>query len=350
MTRIGSLFSGYGGLDAGVRQVLGGTVAWHSDIEPASVRLVEHHYPDVPNLGDITTVDWAAVEPVDVLTAGYPCQPFSAAGLRKGADDERYLWPHVAIAISCLAPRLVVLENVAGHLVRGFADVVGSLASLGYDAQWATVRASDVGAPHRRERLFVVAWPVTDSGGFGRDGWPTVVGGRRTQAVGLQAGDNSGDAGRLAPADPPGIGWDEGRPESAGLVGGPDAPLGCDDPLANPFGGGRLGRASESKREAVDGTAAAGSSEVDWGTYEPAIRRWERLTRPAPSPTEPGRTGQPRLSPRFVEWMQGLPDGHVTAVPGLSRNEQLKLLGNGVVPQQAAAALRHLLAAELVAA
>ena len=80
-----------------------------------------------------------------------------------------------------------------------------------------------------------------------------------------------------------------------------------------------------------------------WGPYEPAIRRWERLTRPAPAPTEPGKNGQPRLSPAFVEWMQGLPAGWVTDVPGLTRNEQLKALGNGVVPQQAAAALRLLL-------
>jgi DNA (cytosine-5)-methyltransferase 1 len=83
---------------------------------------------------------------------------------------------------------------------------------------------------------------------------------------------------------------------------------------------------------------------VDWGAYGPAVARWERLTRPAPSPTERGRNGQPRLSPAFVEWLMGLPTGWVTDVPGLTRNEQLKALGNGVVPQQAAHALRLLLA------
>ena len=82
---------------------------------------------------------------------------------------------------------------------------------------------------------------------------------------------------------------------------------------------------------------------MDWGVYAPAIARWEHVTgRPAPAPTERGRTGQPRLSPAFVEWMQGLPAGHVTAVPGVSRNDQLAALGNGVVPQQAALALRML--------
>jgi DNA (cytosine-5)-methyltransferase 1 len=81
-----------------------------------------------------------------------------------------------------------------------------------------------------------------------------------------------------------------------------------------------------------------------FGPYSAAIARWEHaLGRPAPSPTEPGREGRPRLSPAFVEWMMGLPEGHVTAVPGLSRVAQLKMLGNGVVPQQAALALRLLL-------
>ena len=80
-----------------------------------------------------------------------------------------------------------------------------------------------------------------------------------------------------------------------------------------------------------------------WGIYAAAIARWEALTRPAPPPTQPSRKGTPQLSPRFSEWMLGLPDGWVTDVPGLTRNDMLRILGNGVVPQQAAAALRVLL-------
>lgn len=91
------------------------------------------------------------------------------------------------------------------------------------------------------------------------------------------------------------------------------------------------------------GPAEPVPADFQWGAYEPAIRRWEAvLGRPAPRPTEPGRTGE-RLSPRFVEWMQGIPEGWVTDVPGLSRNQMLKALGNGVVPQQAELALRILL-------
>ena len=89
--------------------------------------------------------------------------------------------------------------------------------------------------------------------------------------------------------------------------------------------------------------------ETTWGDYEPAIRRWEAITRPAPAPTETSPKGTPRLSPRFTEWMMGLPDGWITDVPGITRNEALKACGNGVVPQQAAAALRWLLAQEAAA-
>ena len=82
--RIGSLFSGYGGLDLAVQSVLGGEVAWHVEYDKAPSRILDHHFPGVPNYGDVTKLDFTTVEPVDVLTGGYPCQPFSHAGLRKG--------------------------------------------------------------------------------------------------------------------------------------------------------------------------------------------------------------------------------------------------------------------------
>jgi hypothetical protein len=105
--------------------------------------------------------------------------------------------------------------------------------------------------------------------------------------------------------------------------------------------GGHRSRSGDRSGE----LAAAGTGATDWGAYEPAVRRWGTvLGRPAPAPTEVSRNGGQRLSPRFVEWMMGLDDGWVTAVPGLTRNDQLKALGNGVVPQQAAAALSTLLA------
>jgi DNA (cytosine-5)-methyltransferase 1 len=160
VVRIGSLFSGYGGLDLAAQQYFGGELAWYSEIEPAACTILSAHHPGVPNLGDITKVDWADVEPIDILTGGYPCQPFSQAGQRKGKEDERHLWPFVAVAIDALRPRIVVLENVRGHLTLGFGDVIAELSRMGYDARWGVVRASDAGAPHGRARIFIVAYPA----------------------------------------------------------------------------------------------------------------------------------------------------------------------------------------------
>jgi site-specific DNA-cytosine methylase len=111
-----------------------------------------------PNLGNLKVINWATVEPIDILTAGYPCQPFSHAGLRKGTNDERHLWPYIKEAIGRIRPSLVFLENVRGHFGLGFRDVLTDLTDIGYDVRWTLIRASDVGAPHRRERLFIFAY------------------------------------------------------------------------------------------------------------------------------------------------------------------------------------------------
>jgi DNA (cytosine-5)-methyltransferase 1 len=377
--RVLSLCSGYGGLDLAVQAVFpeAHPVAF-AEYEAAPSKVLAHHWPNVPNLHDITAVDWDRVG-ADILTAGYPCQPFSMAGARKGTDDHRHLWPFVAEAGRRTRPRLVLLENVSGHLSMGFGDVLGDLAALGYVGGWRSVRASDVGAPHQRERVFILAVDA-DSDGRGWAGRPDAdirqpgghaarlseVAAADAENVGHQRGRSARDGragpadggaptadaqddgpahgvaggyesqlagaagGGLAAADSAGIGWGEGRAESAGQLGGSDAAQ---------RGASTAGYTACKSRGVEHGEPA----EVDWGAYEPAIRRWERvLGRAAPAPTERGPKGGARLSPYLVEWMMGLPPGHVTAVPGLSRNEQLKMLGNGVVPQQAAFALRLL--------
>lgn len=395
--RIGSLFSGYGGLDIGIQSVLGGAIAWHCDYDKGPGAVLAHHWPDVPNLRDITTVDWTQVEPVDVITGGSPCQDVSAAGKRAGmrAGTRSGLWASMCDGIDIIRPGLVVWENVGGALsagadsnvepcpvclgdtadvhLRALGRVLGDLAEIGYDAWWTTVRAADAGAPHSRLRIFVFAWPAADTDGAAH-GWShlprsvategdrtvgepggtvehlvqdpdvTASGERRVaaprQAQGGWAWTDAGGRGGAPTADAEGDGRDEGRPEPAGVFRGPDAPIGGGtDPDATVLGRGTPGR--------DDGVRAEGlvPGHHAWGAYAPAIVRWESVTgRAAPAPTEPGKTGQPRLAPTFVEWLMGLPDGHVTAVPGLTRNEQLKLLGNGVVPQQAALATRMFLA------
>lgn len=164
--RIGSLCSGYGGLDLAVELVLGGHLAWYAEADRHASTVLAHHWPGVPNLGDIRAVDWAQVEPIDVLTAGFPCQDISNAGKRAGITGEHSsLWTHVARAVRDLRPPLVFVENVAALLRRGFDVVHADLAALGYDTSWLCLRASDIGAAHRRDRLFLLAAPAERPGG-----------------------------------------------------------------------------------------------------------------------------------------------------------------------------------------
>lgn len=168
----------------GVEFVTGAKTVWHCEWDDAPSAILKHHWPDVPNFKDVSKVDWASVEPVDILTGGFPCQDVSLAGARKGLTDgtRSGLWSEFAKAIDVIRPRLVVIENVRGLLsasagsdveqcpwcmgeesdqpsLRALGAVCGELSSLGYDAQWATIRASDAGACHRRERVFIIAWP-----------------------------------------------------------------------------------------------------------------------------------------------------------------------------------------------
>jgi len=370
---IGSLFSGYGGLDMGVQDVFGGIVTWHFEYDEAPSKILAHHWPWVPNYGDVTTIDWADVTPVDIITAGYPCQPFSTAGSRKGSDDERHLWPYVLEAIRQIRPGLVVLENVRGHLSLGFDAVQRDLAEAGYDAEWICLRASDAGAPHRRERIFILAkdthreprdqWWLA-APGQEEGGWAWAYVGRRGGAPATdpsgERGERWGGTGDLAGTSRAGEGegdqreWDGDAADDRGSTpsdsddaardgersrtesGQGDTPVTDSDRS----GLGGIGRLEPEQRD----TDGRGGTDQLWGQYEPAIRRWESvLGRFAPSPTLPdGRSGNPRLSPGFVEWMMGLPAGHVTDT-GIDRKAQLKALGNGVVPQQAALALTALL-------
>lgn len=175
--KVGSLFSGIGGLDLGLERA-GMSVAWQSEIDPYACCVLEKHWPNVPNLGDVTKIDWSSVERVDLICGGYPCQPFSTAGRMAGADDPRHLWPHFARALDVLRPRFALLENVPAHLGVGFDAVLADLAALGFDAEWSVVPASAVGAPQRRPRLFVVAYSE-ESERFGRRWLSAVTAGGR---------------------------------------------------------------------------------------------------------------------------------------------------------------------------
>ena len=431
MTTIGSLFTGYGGLDMGVAMAIDpdARVAWTSDVEPGPCKLAATRWPDTPNLGDITRVDWADVEPVDIICGGSPCQDLSLAGKRAGmaTGTRSGLWESMAAAVETIRPRLVVWENVLGALsgrayspveseptmlgtaangpsLRAAGRVVGDLASLGYSSAWRVVRASDAGAPHQRARLFLVGYPDGQPWDMRRAAAPGQTPGRRPQCESARPGDitlmptptaSDHKAGRhqdgtghsltqavqllptpvaqpssnspsehlskkpgrervtdlaiivennllptggllptpqatYAPRSSPGYG--PNLHEAVGLLPTPKA------------GDGVMGLPRTSGRPPEKSTHLATRLEyTDYGNYAPAIARWEQVTgRQAPPPTNPPRRegGKPQLSARFVEWLMGLPDGHVTGPDlGLSRERQLRMLGNGVVPQQAALAV-----------
>lgn len=172
-----------------------------------------------------------------------------------------------------------------GHLTLGLTEVLEDLASIGWDVQWECVRASDVGAPHHRERLFILAYP------HGK------------------------------------------RPQEGGLTRRPTPQITWDNDLLDTLAG--LNRAADISHE----------MKLCWGDTAPAILTWAMLTGHAPPPIVGDRQDyRAETTTEFVEWLMGLPPGWVTQVPGLTRNQQLKALGNGVVPQAAATALQDLLA------
>ncbi len=317
------------------------------------------------------------------MIGGFPCQDVSAAGLRAGiADGTRSgLWAMFAKAIAALRPKAVVIENVRGLLsaqahramepdnavvgggtdgpvLRAAGAVLGDLADLGYDAQWVTVSAASVGAPHERFRVFILAvaadagdaadireWARSGLGQRNQDaanteghrrheGWPESAG----VHVAILPTPAASRSGRNRSASP-GAAIRPSLDSITHLLPTPaaaDGDRGADFARANRDGSG----GDDLVTTVARATREPGTR---WGKYEPAIRRWEERTRPAPAPTEPNAKGNPRLAPPFPEWMQGWPAGWVTAVPGVSRNDQLRLIGNGVCPQQAIAALRWLI-------
>lgn len=405
MTTIGSLFTGYGGLDMAVRMALdpAARVAWKSDVEPGPCRLAEVRWPGVPNLGDITQVDWSEVEPVDIICGGSPCQDLSLAGRRAGMDSgtRSGLWKSMFEAIKTLRPRLVIWENVRGALTSGAfslvesesgllgdrADgpvlraagrVVGDLAGLGYDAQWCVVRASDVGAPHQRERIFLTGRPAGKpwqllrlaAAGEAPGGWALSKSRRSSStwcrvptqsASDHKAGCHQEGRGmslsQAAQMLQTPVAQPSGNSPEAHLQKKPGRERVADQAIIVEHGllatGGLLPTPQATNATASSTGYGANLSEVardidasDFGVYASAIARWEQaLGRPAPAPTVPPTRegGRARLSTKFVEWLMGVPEGHVTGEDlGLSREQQLRLLGNGVVPQQGAAAIYRL--------
>lgn len=154
----GSLFAGIGGLDLGFERA-GLTCRWQVEIDPYARSVLAKHWPNVYRWDDVRTWPQQNTEYVDVIVGGFPCQDISYAGKGAGIHGERSgLWFEFARVVRQMGPRFVVVENVAALLTRGLGDVLGTLASLGYDAEWHCIPAAAAGAPHIRDRVFILAY------------------------------------------------------------------------------------------------------------------------------------------------------------------------------------------------
>ena len=159
--RLGSLFSGIGGLELGLELALGCEVVWQVEREPWPRAVLARHWPDADrSVTDVCEAGAGNLAPVDVVCGGFPCQDISLAGAGRGIEHGKKsgLWREYARILRELRPRFVVVENSAALPSRGLDIVLGDMAALGYHAEWARIGAVDVGAPHRRWRCFIVAW------------------------------------------------------------------------------------------------------------------------------------------------------------------------------------------------
>lgn len=303
MITSGHLCSGYDGLGMGVGLVVEHEPLWHFENEPDAAAILKREAPAVPNHGDLTA-PLPELAPVDLLTAGVPCQPVSVQGKKGGRADKRWLWPYAREAYRAARPFRMLFENV-GNLVtieggRLHAEILRDLRDDGYAAKYVVVGACAVGAAHHRHRWFLLADYV------GR-GAPEAV------RAGLTICGYPRSRGRLLPTPRAG---DERRgvePDRAARTG--------TGPTLN---------------DAV-GTLPPGT----WGIYSDAVRR-HAIAMGDPSglavPEPVNERGQ--LRGEFSEWLMMLPAGHLTAE--LARQDVVRLAGNGVVPPQAAYAYRLL--------
>lgn len=337
VTRLGSLCTGIAGLELGL--TLAGVeteTVFVSDIDRGANRWLAANEA-APNLGDFTALD--ELPEVDLIVAGFPCQPVSAAGQRAGIHDERWLFDDITRLVSRMGTRPdLLLENVPGLLSANSGDamarVVYGLAGIGYGISWGTLSAAAVGAPHRRNRWWGLA---SHADSMARPAtWERHYRGRRDSEPGPRIDTRP----RNAP-DAEGVGYERARDSRQRRYG--FAHDRSATPDADRVAAGRHGRTAsrpqteDERRSEPDldhgSTDGARARAATFGRYADAVARWETiLGRPAPDPTDDGR-----LAPPFVEWMMGYPAGWVTDTL-TNRREALHALGNAVVPQCAAAA------------
>ena len=334
-----SLCSGYGGLEIALGRALGGinTLAY-VEIEAFAIanlvdKMEKGHMVPAPIWTDLKTL---SLEPfrdrVDILTGGYPCQPFSAAGKRKGEDDPRHLFPHIKRIITGIRPVWCFFENVEGHISLGLSTVISDLEEMGYETTWGVFSAAEVGAPHQRKRVFLLAhsesydWrdepvakAVTAYHGRGRVG--TGFRGLQVRVDSSLARDELVDTRLFGPT------FCEQQTTRAEQH--------CEErnELADPRGP-ELNRISKPEERYCDREAG-----------DAGVTQWPARPGEPQHPWEEPRTINGKLNADWVEQLMGLPVGWTQLEgggPEDNRIDRLRLLGNGVVPATAEKAFRTL--------
>lgn len=381
---LGALCAGYGGIELGLQMVMEANTAWVSDIEEIPKVILSNRFKSADgsptlNYGDLTSIENPAK--VDIVAAGFPCQPVSVSGLRQGVNDDRWLIDDVCKVAKEAGAKWLILENVRGIFTanKGGAllKVWNALIRNGYTRfEWGLFKASDVGAPHQRERWFCLATNThseslnirmhgsfddrlksEESQIFGAaKSWAALEMSTSVLSPDIEWIDNRKQSSlfpqplKVWPTDGSSMGtgllYDQTKPRQHGLDSSEFKTL--PTPTAREYkdAGPNVNFARIAKRRGLTGVImhelCKGKIFSGWEQYGPAISEWSKsLNRAAPTPLEQGKFGY--LSPKFVEWMMGLPEGWVTGRDiDLQRSEALHALGNGVVPHQLAYAIQIL--------
>lgn len=354
---VGSLFSGIGGFEFGLERTGGFKTVWQCEIDPFCLKVLEKHWPGVKRFADIKKMGIGEEIPyVDVICGGFPCQPVSCAGKRRGKEDERWLWPEFCRVVRCVRPEWVLVENVPGLLSadsgRLFAGILRDLSESGYDAEWNIVSAASVGAPHLRKRVFLVAHTSQP----GRQQITRSTHGNETEDERWTTKENnepdrdgeSGGTGHVADSNiilgKPllgNLGRIEAVVEAEQGISQPGSSREAPREMAHTICLGRHGRAGmfwqgrrrelENGGEAITDTSSEGlpQPEQEWehgGSAAQCSRRiFERRLGGASDGLFPGLDGP---------WGEGWEDGVPRVVTGQKdRVNRLKALGNAIVPQ-----------------
>lgn len=318
-----SLFAGIGGIDLGLESLGCRTIAY-SEFDPYASSIMALRFPEADNLGDITQIDWSNVERPDIICGGFPCQDISLAGKGAGIDGDRSgLWRYYADAVRALRPSGVLVENVSALLGRGIDRVLGDLAACGFDAEWDCVPAASVGAPHRRDRVFIVAYRERE-----KDSDPSTL--QRTAIERAQQNRNHASSRVLADTNSRGR-KERTQHDSQPLQSRQQAPLGhhvdgCRDDVADTdsarreeSGGGKPVEAEQpttQRRRTHEGRTLDDTNGRRHGAPEGQVpTRWDR----------PVQSDWWCVEPSVGRVAHGIP----------RRVDRLRCLGNAVVPQVA---------------